>query len=172
MDLESDMSREKFLTVMAVLDDATQEVMSKAQGEIISMIADGTQTMGIPFHITLGSYPISCENEISSLIKDIASGTDEFTIQFMGYNDFGNRVLYLEPVITDELLALRERFKSDYANGYDWVPHATVFCGEEQEVERAKDILDKLDFPIQSKIVAIELGEFFPPRKILKEDFK
>ena len=166
------MKKDKFLTVMAVLDDDTQAIMSAVQGEIINNVADGTQTMGIPFHITLGSYPMDCESEVSRAISDVATVCREFDIAFSGYGDFGNRVLYLKPSIPKELLDLRENFKSDYAGGFDWVPHATVFCGEEHEVIKAKAILDKLEFPIQSKIIAIELGEFFPPRKILREDFK
>jgi len=166
------MKKDKFLTVMAVLDDDTQSAMSKIQQAIKNKISEGTQTTGIPFHITLGSYPTDMEDELVCAIDKVVSELEEFSIEFAGYNDFGNRVLFLEPNIPCELLTLRKEFECDYAEGFDWVPHATLFCGEEHEIAMAKAILDELDLPKRAKIVAIELGEFFPPRKIVRKEFR
>ncbi len=171
-DLESDMKKDKFLTVMAVLDDDTQSIMAEMQKAIMSQVSEGTQTMGIPFHITLGSYPVEMENEIVKKIERVATQSERFVIEFARYNDFGERVLFLEPNMPWELLALREQFECDYAGGFEWVPHATLFCGEEKEVARAKGILSDFAMPLKSKIVAIELGEFFPPRRITRKAFK
>ena len=62
------MEKKKFLTVMAVLDDATQRWMNDVQGIIMEKVGHGTQTMGIPFHITLGSY---ATDELESIIEKI-----------------------------------------------------------------------------------------------------
>ena len=81
-------------------------------------------------------------------------------------------MLFLKPNIPQELLDLRKRFECDYANGFEWVPHATLFCGEEIEVQKARSLLPELAEPICAKIVGIELGEFFPPKKIIRIDFE
>ena len=48
------MKSDKFLTVFAVFDDETQRKLKDIQNNILSLGEKGTQTMDIPFHITLG----------------------------------------------------------------------------------------------------------------------
>ena len=157
---------------MAVFDDSTQEKLTKIQSKIIENVGDGTQTMGIPFHLTLGSYQTEKVDEVIAQIGKVASETKPFEILLIGYDTFSDRVLFLEPTKPQELLNLRKSFECDYANGFDWVPHATLFCGERADVEKAKAYLPELAEPISAKIVGIELGEFFPPKKIIRIDFK
>ena len=88
------------------------------------------------------------------------------------YKTFSNKVLFLEPTIPEGLLALRRSFECDYANGFDWVPHATLFCGNEDEVKKALALLPELSEPLRTRIVGIELGEFFPPKKIIRINFE
>jgi len=168
----SDMSDNKFLTVMAIFDDQTQKMLGYLQQNIIDTAGEGTQTMGIPFHVTLGSYPVSLEDEVVEKIRSVAAVTRAFPIKLLGYNSFGDSVLFLEPTVTNELLSLRKSFECDYANGFEWVAHATLFCGAENRVRQAKVQAPSLDFPIEASIVGIELGEFFPPRKITRIDFE
>ena len=165
------MSEKKFLTVMAVFDDETQERLAKIQSNIIKNVGDGTQTMGIPFHLTLGSYPTEAQDDVVAQIQNVASGKKPFEVLLVGYNTFSDKVLFLEPTKPQELLVLRKSFECDYANGFAWVPHATLFCGECDEVIKAKTYLPELFEPIRAKIVGIELGEFFPPKKIIRIDF-
>ncbi len=167
-----DMKKEKFLTVMAVFDDATQKRLSKLQNDLICNVSKGTQTMGIPFHITLGSYQPMREREVVEMIRETAAIIKSFPIELIGYRDFGNRVLFAEPTCPGELLHLRDLFASDYAENFPWVPHATLFCGTEDEVTAANTYLPPIDEPIKAAIVGIELGEFFPPRRILRIDFE
>lgn len=165
------MNDKKFLTVMAVFDNKTQEKLSTIQSKIINNVGNGTQTMGIPFHITLGSYPLDCESEVVARIEKVASQTKPFEVLLVRYNTFSDRVLFLDPTKKQELIDLRKSFECDYANGFDWVPHATLFCGEVDEVEKAKLYLPEIREPIRAQIVGIELGEFFPPKKITRIDF-
>lgn len=165
----SDMSDNKFLTVMAVLDDESQEKLAAIQRHIIENAGEGTQTMGIPFHITLGSYPVCDEQIVVDKIRAVCTKVSAFPIKFHGFNSFGDAVLFLEPEIPDELKALRREFECDYANGFEWVPHATLFCGDAVAMKKAKSCISDFDGNIDSSIVAIELGEFFPPRKIVRE---
>ena len=66
------MNNKKFLTVMAVFDDKTQQTLAQIQSDIIGQVGEGTQTMGIPFHLTLGSYPVEMQSEIVDRIKSVA----------------------------------------------------------------------------------------------------
>ena len=166
------MNDKRVLTVMAVFDNKTQELLSAIQSKIIENVGDGRQTMGIPFHLTLGSYPVESESEIVNKINEIAPVTKSFEILLVRYNTFSDRVLFLEPTKPQELIGLRKSFECDYANGFDWVPHATLFCGEADEVIKAKSYLPEICEPIRTKIVGIELGEFFPPKKIIRIDFE
>ena len=168
----SDMSDNKFLTVMAVFDDKTQKLLGGIRQSIIEKAGEGTQTMGIPFHITLGSYPVSDADELVDKIARVCEVVHAFPIRLKGFGSFGDAVLYLAPDVTSSLLALRREFECDYANGFEWVPHATVFCGSEEQVRTARNSLPALDFPIDAHVVAIELGEFFPPRKMARENLK
>ncbi len=156
---------------MAVLDEKTQNILSNIQKEIISVLPNGTQTMNIPFHITLGSYPPEMEEDVVEMVRAAVRSTSSFPIQLLGYGDFGNMVLYAEPSIPAELVALRKRFECDYAESYPWIPHTTLFCGDCESVNLARTLLPKIDNPIRAEIVGIELGEFFPTRMIMREDF-
>ena len=165
------MSEKKFLTVMAVFDTKTHLLLSSVQNYLIDNISLGTQTMGIPFHLTLGSFPVDDLEQVTEAIKRVTTASKPFDIYLTGYNNFGHKVFFIEPEITDELIILRKSFERDYANGYEWVPHATLFCGNENEVGQAEAIAPRLEFPIKAQIVGIELGEFFPPEKKLRIDF-
>ena len=166
------MNDRKFLTVMAVFDADTQSKLGKIQNYLIENVSNGTQTMGIPFHLTLGSYPVNKLENVIEKIKSVAKTAECFDIKFIGYGKFGNNVFFLKPEIPQELLELRKYFECDYANGFDWVPHATLFCGEDDEIIKAEQIAPRLDFPISARIVGIELGEFFPAEKKFSIDFK
>jgi 2'-5' RNA ligase len=159
------MENKRFLTVMAVLDSDTQGRMEEIQKRIIQSVGEGTQTMGIPFHITLGSYATSKLEAVISVIKRVAADTKPFEIELSGLGSFGDRVLFIKPDISHELLHLRSFFENDYANGYEWVPHATLFCGEDKQVRAARELVSSIYLPESAKIVGIELGEFFPANK-------
>lgn len=78
-------------------------------------------------------------------------------------------VRFIKPEINEELLNLHNYFDSDYANGFSgWKPHITIYRhSEPMEIEISKTITDKLETLNNAKIIGIELGEFFPPKKII-----
>ena len=159
------MQERKFLTVMAVLDDETQRIMHGLQDILTVNVGEGTQTMGIPFHVTLGSFAPEELELVIAKIKQVAAETKPFRIDMLGHDSFGDRVLFLKVQKNEELIKLRSRFENDYAHGYEWIPHATLLCGEEKQVQRARALLSTLDLPESATVVGIELGEFFPAEK-------
>lgn len=164
------MKKDKFITVMAILDDDTQEKLQILQGDLERIYGVDTKTKDIPFHITLGSYAVEDTDEIVARIVKVASKTKCFSIKIKGFNHFGNVVRYMEPEINDELIALHLHFDSDYANGFtDWTPHITVYRHSEPlEIEISKHLSNKIESLRNAQIVGLELGEFFPTKKIIQ----
>ena len=164
------MKQKKFLTVMAVLDEETQARMNGLQQSILSLGLTGTQTMGIPFHISLGSYPPEKEADVLAGMRRTARATDAFPVKFTGLETFSDRVLFLKPETDQALIHLHQPFDSAYADGFPWTPHATLFCGDEADVRLAKKALEGTRFPICARVTALELGRFFPAEFIGREE--
>lgn len=168
------MASEKFLTVYAVFDDDTQHILYQLQRLILkNNSSKGIQTMDIPFHISLGSFPTSEELMLKNRLCDICASTKSFNIQLNGINHFDNRVVFAEPETNTELIKLHEQFDNNYANGFPWHAHATLFMDNcEDNVNKALMIAAENFTPIQAKIVGLQLGEFFPTRIIESKKFK
>ncbi|MDE6618240.1 MAG: 2'-5' RNA ligase family protein [Clostridiales bacterium] len=163
------MKQDKFLTVFAVFDDETQQKLKALQDRVLSLGYVGTQTMGIPFHISLGSFKVKDEQELIVRIKEVCSQHSEFDINLDKVNHFNNRVLFIEPSENKNLRGLHELFDNNFADGFPWHAHATIFCGNEQQVIEAKQCLNDIFVPIKAKVVGIQMGEFFPTRMIIEE---
>ena len=166
------MKKDKFITVFAVFDDKTQSILNDYQRKVFNLGYVGTQTMGIPFHLTLGSFPVECEHELVSRIKETCQTNFEFDIKLDKVNHFNNSVLFIEPEINEDLLKLHNIFDNNYANGFPWHPHATIFCGIEEEVKTAKELLEANFECLNARIVGIQMGEFFPTRMIISSSLQ
>lgn len=165
------MTQDKFLTVFAVFDDATQRKLKSYQDSVLSLGYSGTQTMDIPFHISLGSFKIEYEQELKTKIKKICSQKNEFEINLIKVSHFGNKVLFIEPESSTKLVELHRLFDGNFADGFPWHAHTTIFCGKEEQVVEAKGYLNNIFDPISAKITGIQMGEFFPTRMIIAEKF-
>ena len=168
------MKKDKFITVMAVLDDKTQEIMESMAKDMLQQYGPDLKTKGIPYHISLGSYAPEDAEEIVARIRQVAMETKSFEIKILGMNHFGNKVRFLEPELSEDLMNLHLHFDSDYANGYPgWMPHATVYIHEEpREITVSEELEEKINSVKTAKVVGIELGEFFPAKFIVREMFK
>ena len=158
------MQQKKFITVMAILDEETQRRIQVIRDRFSAAYGEDAYTPPVPFHITLGSYPVEDTEEIVRRIHAVAGSTPAFPVRFSGSGHFGHVVRVLTPEIDDRLLRLHNHFDADYANGYPgWAPHVTVYRhpapmqAEWPEYE-----------PFDAKIVGIELGEFFPAKFITR----
>ena len=158
------MKKDKFLTVYAVLDDESQKALTELQNRILEDFPNGTQTMGIPFHISLGSFPVHMEEELIERMKSLQNQMEPSSIELMGIDHFNYQVIFVKPKITEELKTLHQTFLGNYSDGFSWVPHITLYCGKEEE---GKEIGKELYIPKQTaKIIGLEIGEFFPTRII------
>lgn len=164
------MKQDKFLTVFAVFDSMTQHKLKTLQDEVISLGYLGTQTMDIPFHISLGSFKVEYEQELKAKIKEVCSQKCEFEINLNKVNHFENRVLFIEPEVNLMLNELHSLFDGNFADGFPWHAHTTIFCGIEEQVIKAQERLNNIFKPVRAKITGIQMGEFFPTKMIISEE--
>lgn len=165
------MKQDKFLTVFAVFDDETQRILKTFQDKVLSLGYSGTQTMGIPFHISLGSFKVEDEHELTARIKKVCLQKYEFEINLNKVSHFNNRVLFIEPEENIDLRCLHNLFDSNFADGFPWHAHATIFCGSEEQVIEAKECLKNIFKPVKALITGIQMGEFFPTRMLIEKSF-
>ena len=125
--------------------------------------------MDIPFHISLGSFNVEHEQKLIAKIKEICSQKHEFEINLNKVNHFDNRVLFIEPEYNLKLLELHTLFDGNFADEFPWHAHTTIFCGEEEQVIKAKERLINIFQPVRAKITGIQMGEFFPTKMIIAE---
>lgn len=159
------MKQEKFLTVYAVLDEVTQSELTQLQNRILKKYPQGTQTMGIPFHISLGSFPVSAQEDLIQRINDCIKEVYSFSIKLQSLGHFNHSVIFVEPETNEALFELHKRFEGNFADGFSWYPHVTLYCGKEED---GKGILNEFFFEKKTaQIVGLELGEFFPTKIIM-----
>lgn len=163
------MDRPKFLTVFAVFDDDTQKILQEYQNEILKLGRPGTQTMDIPFHITLGSFPTEMEQELIEKINVICEKLFQFELKLLYVNHFNDKVLFIQPEFNDILGELRLEFEGDFPYKHPYHPHTTIFIDD--DVSKERELLTTLFKPFTAKIVSIQMGEFFPTRMIISKSF-
>ncbi len=159
--------RNKFLAVYATLDNITQTKLNNFQQLLAHNNLFGTQTSDIPYHITLGSFPIHMKSELENLIKKESTLLSSFDINLVKINHFKNKVIFIEPQINDQLLNLQKIFNGNYTDNYDWTPHITLFCGKWLKCKKAKKLIENNFSPFTATITSIQLAEFFPTKIIL-----
>lgn len=162
---------EKFLTVYAVLDDTAQQTLRGYRRMLEAAGITGTQTNDIPFHVSLGSYPVDCEDMLRTKIQATCAQTTPFPLRFPTLGNFGHRVLFAQPETSDAILRLRGVFDNDYPNVFPYYPHCTILQDAQAQVISAEKLLESCFTPFTATVTGIELGEFFPARRLLYAPF-
>lgn len=163
---------EKFLAVYVIFDDETQNKLNQLQNLLINNNLISTHTTDIPFHITLGSFPLDKQTELEKRIKEISIEQLSFDIKLSKIGHFEKHVLFISPTKNKMLNNIQILFNGNYADGYKFYPHTTLFIGDKKQFKVAKQIIKKYFKPFTAKITAIGLSEFFPTKNILTENFQ
>lgn len=151
---------DKFLCVLGIFDEQTQQVLEEYQQSILSRGFTGRQTMGIPFHVTLGSFGLEHREELEERLRALDMGPVEVYFNHMGLFA-GQEVLFLAPDPSHELLVLKEAFSDEKG----WTPHTTMLIDERNRVLAAAEILGRRFQRFSGRITAAALYEFFPAEK-------
>lgn len=158
---------EQFLTLMADLDAASQDIMSGWYTELKEVGFAGTQTPGLPYHISLATFSLEKEQEVVSLMQKVAAEFAPVPVHISHVGMFaGGKVLFGAPEVNPELTALHEACAKDTMQKYPWTPHATLLIDEPEIVYAAVPVLMKSFRPILGKITRLHLCAFWPTREI------
>ena len=158
---------EQFLTLMADLDDEAQALMSGWYDSLREAGFTGIQTPGLPYHISLSTFPLEQEKEAAEIARKAAAEFAPVPVHLSHIGMFsGGKVLFAGPEKNAELAALQEACRSDAPQQYPWTPHATVLIDEPETVHAALPVFVKSFVPFMARIVRLHLCAFWPTREI------
>ena len=158
---------EQFLTLMADLDDDSQAVMSGWYNILKEAGFTGTQTPGLPYHISLATFPLEKEQEAVALMQKVAAEFVPVSVHISHIGMFaGGKVLFGAPDMSPELVALHDACASETSQGYPWTPHTTILIDEPETVCAALPVLIKSFYPFGGKVTRLHLCAFWPTREI------
>lgn len=158
---------EQFLTLMADFDQDSQERMSGWYDTLRDAGFTGIQTPGLPYHISLATFPLEQEDKAIATIRRAAAEFAPVPVHISHIGMFaGGKVLFGGPEKSTELAALREACKPDAQEKHPWAPHATILIDEPDIVYAAIPILMKSFVPFVGKITRLHLCAFWPTREI------
>lgn len=158
---------EQFLTLMADLDDDSQKIMSEWYNTLKEAGFTGTQTPGLPYHISLATFPLEKEQEAVALMRKVATEFAPMAVHISHVGMFaGGKVLFGAPELSPELEALHEACAKNTMQKYPWTPHATILIDEPETVYAAVPVLMKSFYPFVGKINRLHLCAFWPKREI------
>ena len=164
---------DKALYVLAEFDKETQETLRGYYETLVSSGIIGTQTKDIPYHFTLGIYPIEDEAGISDKLDSICADVSGITVRFGHIGLFGLNVLFLAPNVTRELLELHDRLSFENSiEQFPWTPHATLLIDEPETIVKALPLVVEQLQPLTARIDKIGFYEFFPKRLIREYGLK
>ncbi len=159
---------DKHLYVVAQFDAETDKKLSELYLALVNEGFSGTQTKGIPYHITLGTFEVEDEVEAIRRAHEAAGSQRAFTLRLAYLGLFGLNVLFAAPAVKRELLDLRNAVVpgGGTADAYPWVAHTTLLMDEPETIHRAIPAAVKNFTPFRATVESIGIYEFFPERRI------
>ncbi len=152
---------DKFLCVLGVFDRETERMLAEYQQAVFKEGFTGRQTMGIPFHVTLGTYAPTDGAMLQERVRELEMPPVEVQFNHMGLFQ-GQEVLFLAPDVNRELLDLKEAFGVEKG----WTAHTTMLIDSRQNCLRAAEVLGECFRRFSGRIDRVELYEFFPAKKL------
>ena len=158
---------EQFLTLMADLDDEAQERMSGWYHSLQEAGFTGVQTPGLPYHISLSTFPLNQEKEAAEIARKAAAEFAPVPVHLSHIGLFaGGKVLFAAPEKDAELAALQAACRSGAPQQYPWTPHATILIDEPETVHAAMPVFVRAFVPFTARITRLHLCAFWPTREI------
>lgn len=156
---------DKFLCVLGIYDGDTQHRLKEYQDAILALGFTGRQTMGIPFHVTLGTFGPDMREELEDKLHGLETRPFEVYFNHMGMFE-GQQVLFLSPDVDGELLALKEAVSDEKG----WTAHTTMLIDHRENTLKAMELLGERFRRFTGRIERAGLYEFFPAREIVIKD--
>ncbi len=158
---------EQFLTLMADFDVNTQKEMSAWYGSLKALGFTGTQTPGLPYHISLGTFPLSEEKKAVEIMEKAAKEFAPFQVHVSHIGIFApGKVLFAAPERNAQLDAIHDACDVFPNPVRPWTPHATILIDEPETVCKSLPVLLESFHPISATVVRLHLCAFWPKREI------
>ncbi len=110
---------EQFLTLMADLDNEAQARLSGWYQSLQEAGFTGVQTPGLPYHISLSTFPPDHEKEAAEIARKVAAEYAPVPVHLSHIGMFaGGKVLFAAPEKDAELAALQEACRSGAPQQY------------------------------------------------------
>lgn len=162
---------EQFLTLMADLDGESQKRLAGWYDDLKAAGFTGTQTPGLPFHISLSTFPPDREEEAKQTALKAAAEAAPVDVHFSHIGMFaGGRILFAAPERNPGLDLLQEVCRYDGLQQYPWTPHTTILIDEPEAVHAALPVFVRSFAPFVGRIVRLHLCAFWPTREILSAE--
>ncbi len=140
---------ERFLTLMADLDDASRKRLSEGDDALKKAGFVVTQTPSLPYHISMGTFPLEREAEIVGLMKEIAGKFPAIAVHFSHIGIFtGGKVLFCAPERSARLDALHDACEAKGDALRPWTPHVTALIDEPEAVCAALPVFFAILFSV------------------------
>lgn len=164
---------EKFLALMADLDDDTQELMSGWYGSLTASGFKGVQTPDLPYHITMAILPPDREDEAVALMKKTAEDFSKFPVHISHIGMFAEgRVLFAAPERDDVLNRFHEATDFNIPQPHPWTPHVTILTDEPETVQQAIPLVVRSFKPVTGMVTRLHLCAFQPKREIFAAELR
>ena len=158
---------EQFLTLMADLDDHSQEIMSGWYRELQDAGFTGVQTPGLPFHISLAMLSLDDEQAAAEETRRLGAEFSPIPVHISHIGLFaGGRVLFGAPERNRMLDALHDACEPDPDPSRPWTPHTTILIDEPDAVAAALPVLVREFRPFVGTVTRLHLCAFWPTREI------
>ena len=159
---------ESFITLMADLDDDSQKIMTGWYKELKAAGLTGTQTPGLPFHISLATFALDQEKAAIEEMQRLGKMFSSVPVHISHIGVFaGGRVLFGAPDMNPSgLLQLHDAIMTKTIDERPWTPHVTILIDEPENVESALQILIRSFYPFVARITKLHLCAFWPTREI------
>ena len=159
---------EQFLTLMADLDDQSQEIMSGWYASLREGGFKGIQTPGLPFHISLAAFSLDQEKAVAEEMRRLGEAFSPIPVHISHIGMFaGGRILFGAPDMNPAgLLQLHDAIRTRKNEDRPWTPHVTILIDEPETVHAALRILVQSFHPMMAKITGLHLCAFWPTREI------
>ena len=163
---------EQFIVLMADIDDAGQDLMAGWYEKLKEKGFTGQQTPGLPFHISMATFPLEQEKEAVEITKRTAAEFAPIQVHMSHLGSFqGGKVLFAAPDMNPpKLMELREAVKPNAPEPHPWTPHCTLILDEPGIICRAFPPAMECFTPFLTRVTRLHLCAFWPTREILSID--
>ena len=164
---------EQFLTLMADLDDDSQAIMSAWYNSLNNAGFTGTQTPGLPFHISMATFPLENERKAIELTTKVAGCFFPIPVHISHIGVFApGKVMFGAPERSADLDLLHNACETNPSQQRPWTPHVTLLIDDPPTICEALPVVLKSFYPFVGRITRLHLCAFWPTREILSVNLK